>query len=45
MFASRGLSRVRLNVDADNPTGAVALYEQVGMRKVRGWDIYEKRFG
>jgi hypothetical protein len=34
---------VRLNVDADNPTGAVALYERVGMRKVRGWDIYEKR--
>jgi GNAT superfamily N-acetyltransferase len=43
-FASRGLPRVRLNVDADNPTGAVALYERVGMRKVRGWDIYEKRF-
>jgi mycothiol synthase len=44
-FASRGEQRVRLNVDADNPTGAVALYERVGMRKVRGWDIYEKRFG
>jgi mycothiol synthase len=44
-FGSRGLERVRLNVDADNPTGAVALYERVGMRKVRGWDIYEKRFG
>jgi mycothiol synthase len=44
-FAARGLTRVRLNVDAENPTGAVALYERVGMRKVRGWDIYEKRFG
>jgi mycothiol synthase len=43
-FASRGLTRVRLNVDAENPTDAVALYERVGMRKVRGWDIYEKRF-
>lgn len=43
-FASRGLSKVRLNVDAENPTDAVALYERVGMRKVRGWDIYEKRF-
>jgi mycothiol synthase len=41
-FGTRGLARVRLNVDADNPTGAVALYERVGMRKVRGWDIYEK---
>ena len=44
-FGSRGLGRVRLNVDADNSTGAVALYERVGMRKVRGWEIYEKRFG
>ena len=43
-FASHGLTRVRLNVDAENPTDAVALYERVGMRKVRGWDIYEKRF-
>ena len=44
-FGSRGLTRVRLNVDAENPTGAIALYERVGMHKVRGWDIYEKRFG
>jgi mycothiol synthase len=44
-FGTRGLTRVRLNVDAENPTGAVALYERVGMRKVRGWDIFEKRFG
>ena len=43
-FGTRGLNRVRLNVDAENPTGAVALYERVGMRKVRGWDIYEKWF-
>lgn len=43
-FGSRGLGRVRLNVDVDNRTGAVALYERVGMRKVRGWEIYEKRF-
>ena len=44
-FDARGLTRVRLNVDAENPTGAVALYERVGMRKVRGWDVFEKRFG
>jgi mycothiol synthase len=41
-FASRGLERVRLNVDAENPTGATRLYERVGMRTVRGWDLYEK---
>ncbi|MGA9162373.1 MAG: GNAT family N-acetyltransferase [Actinomycetota bacterium] len=41
-FASRGLSRVMLNVDSENSTGAVRLYERVGMRTVRGWDVYEK---
>ena len=41
-FASRGLSRVMLNVDSENSTGAVRLYERVGMRAVRGWDVYEK---
>jgi mycothiol synthase len=42
-FAERGLPRVMLNVDSENPTGAVRLYERVGMRAVRGWDVYEKR--
>jgi mycothiol synthase len=44
-FASRELPRVMLNVDAANPTGAVRLYERLGMRTVRGWDVYEKRLG
>lgn len=42
-FASRGLLRVMLNVDSENSTGAVRLYEGVGMRTVRAWDVYEKR--
>jgi ribosomal protein S18 acetylase RimI-like enzyme len=33
VFAQRGLSEVSLKVDADNPTGAVRLYERVGMRR------------
>ena len=44
-FATRDLPRVMLNVDAANPTGAVRLYERLGMRTVRGWDVYEKRVG
>jgi ribosomal protein S18 acetylase RimI-like enzyme len=44
-FAARELPRVMLNVDAANPTGAVRLYERLGMRTVRGWDVYEKRVG
>jgi ribosomal protein S18 acetylase RimI-like enzyme len=31
-FAGRGLRRVVLGVDASNPTGALALYESVGMK-------------
>lgn len=42
-FVSRGLPRVMLNVDSENSTGAVRLYERVGMRTLRAWDVYEKR--
>lgn len=41
-FASRGLPRLMLNVDSENSTGAVRLYERVGMRTARAWDVYEK---
>jgi len=41
-FAARGLSRVRLNVDAENVTGATAVYERVGMRVVNRWDLWER---
>lgn len=41
-FARRGLRRVLLNVDAENPTGATALYERVGMRIVKRWDLWER---
>ncbi len=43
-FAERGLSRVLLNVDFENPT-AMRVYERAGMRAVRGWDVYEKPIG
>jgi mycothiol synthase len=39
----RGLERVGLAVDAENVTGAVGLYESVGMRQVRRSEIYEKQ--
>jgi mycothiol synthase len=34
-FARRGARRVGLKVDADNPTGAVALYERLGFMTER----------
>lgn len=41
-FARRGLARAMLNVDDGNPTGAPRLYERVGMRVCRRWDVLEK---
>jgi mycothiol synthase len=42
-FRARGATRVGLGVDAENTTGAVRLYEKVGMRQVRRTDAYEKK--
>jgi mycothiol synthase len=39
-FAARGATRVGLGVDAENPTGAVRLYERAGMRQVRRQDSW-----
>jgi mycothiol synthase len=39
-FWRRGLRRVVLSVDAQNP--ATALYERAGMRVVSRWDIWER---
>jgi mycothiol synthase len=41
-FERRGLPRVRLNVDSDNMTGAVSLYERVGMRVVASYDLWAR---
>jgi mycothiol synthase len=42
-FRERGATRVGLGVDAENPTGAVDLYEGVGMEVARRNVTYEKR--
>jgi mycothiol synthase len=41
-FRARGIRRALVSVDAENPTGATALYERVGMRVVRRWDLWER---
>jgi len=41
-FQRRGRPIVGLGVDAQNPTGAVRLYEGAGMRPIREWVEYEK---
>jgi mycothiol synthase len=40
---ARGRLKADLGVDADNPTGAVQLYERVGMHAVYRIDTYEKK--
>ena len=42
-FRERGCGRVSLDVDGENTTGAVRLYERVGMHVDRRSDTYEKR--
>ncbi len=41
-FRARGRPGVSLHVDADNPTGALALYEGVGMTALPRFEIWEK---
>lgn len=41
-FARRGYDSVGLGVDAENTTGAVRLYESVGMRVHRRYDLWER---
>lgn len=40
-LAERGLPRVELSVDAASPTGAVSLYEGLGMRAVRSYASFD----
>jgi mycothiol synthase len=44
-FAGRGVRRVILSVDAENTTGATALYERAGMRVINRWDVWERLLG
>jgi mycothiol synthase len=41
-LSRRGVAEVRLNVDAENQTGATRLYERAGMTVRREWLVYEK---
>jgi ribosomal protein S18 acetylase RimI-like enzyme len=41
-FRRRGVPEVALKVDAGNPTGAVRLYERVGMRAGRRYELWRR---
>ena len=42
-FRDRGLPRVALKTDSNNTTQAWRLYERLGMRKERTYEVFEKR--
>jgi mycothiol synthase len=44
-FKRRGLPRVTLKTDSNNPTDAWRLYERAGMRKERTYEIFQKDAG
>ena len=44
-FAQRETHSIVLAVDAANPTGATDLYERIGMRVVKCFDVWERRLG
>lgn len=44
-LASRGATRVELNVDADNPTGAVQLYQRAGLTTTTAFKMFELKLG
>jgi mycothiol synthase len=39
---ARGMAQAVLDVDAENLTGALRLYEQMGFRTVKHWTFYDK---
>jgi mycothiol synthase len=41
-FARRGIERVTLKTDSINPTEAWRLYERLGMRKERTYEVFQK---
>lgn len=41
-FRDRGMEEASLGVDAENPTGALALYERLGFTRHRSFRVYRK---
>jgi mycothiol synthase len=41
-IARRGIRRILVSVDSENPTGATGVYERAGMQVVKRWDLWER---
>ena len=42
VLRERGMAEAALGVDAENPTGALRLYENCGFRCVKRWGCFRK---
>ena len=42
-FARRGVPRITLKTDSINPTDAWRLYERLGMKVERTYEVFEKK--
>jgi mycothiol synthase len=41
-ITGRGIRRILVSVDSENPTGATGVYERAGMHVVKRWDLWER---
>ena len=42
-LAERGMTEAALSVDAENPSGALRVYERLGYRKIKQWAVFRRR--
>lgn len=44
-LSARGIRHALVNVDADNPSNATAVYDRAGMQVVKRWTLWERDLG
>jgi len=42
-LTERGMTEAALSVDAENPSGALRVYERLGYRQIRQWTVFRRR--
>ena len=42
-LVERGMTQAALSVDAENPSGALRVYERLGYRKIKQWAVFRRR--
>jgi ribosomal protein S18 acetylase RimI-like enzyme len=42
-LAERGMTEAALAVDAENPSGALRVYERLGYRQIKQWTVFRRQ--